>query len=442
MSPILIALIIVGVLALFGFIGLKSLFYNCAPNEVLIFSGGSRNIGTREVRYRLVKGGFGIRVPLLERVDRMDLTNMVIDLTASNAYSKGSIPLTVNGVANVKVAGHEPVMNNAIERFLGMDRPMIMMIAKATLEGSLRGVLATLTPEQVNNDRILFAERLVQEVEQDMTALGLVVDTLKIQNVSDDVGYLDSIGRVRNAEMISQARMAEAKAKAEAAVASAKNMEIEAQARVTADMSIAKAEAERRLSETLSQREALIAEQTAAVAADVAKSTAEIAVQTARLEQIKGQLEADVIEPAIAASKAAENAAASRVASIIEDGRARAEALKKIAETWQQSGNNARDIMVLQKLEPIIRQLAASVASTPIDRMTILDQGGDMGKLLALNEQAKQVLGIDIVEKLKSLGQPVREVREIREIREVKEEPAPEPEKKKPTIPPVIDAGK
>ncbi|HVL38705.1 MAG TPA: SPFH domain-containing protein, partial [Fimbriimonadaceae bacterium] len=169
--------LVVGVLLVFAILaifGMRSLIYNCAPNEVLIFSGRRRRLGDRYVGYRVIKGGFGYRWPLLERVDRMDLTNMVIDVTAQNAYSKGGIPLTVQGVANVKVAGHEPLLNNAIERFLGKSRMEIMGIAKATLEGSLRGILASMTPEQVNEDKLLFAERLVHEVEQDMTALGLV----------------------------------------------------------------------------------------------------------------------------------------------------------------------------------------------------------------------------------------------------------------------------
>src|SRR5687768_10154796 len=202
------------VVAILFLAGMRSLFYNCAPNEVLIFYGWARRRidAHREVGYRIVKGGLGFRKPLLERVDRMDLTNMVIDVSGSNAYSKGGIPLSVQGVANVKIAGHEPLLNNAIERFLGKSRAEIMQVAKATLEGSLRGILATMTPEQVNEDKILFAEKLVHEVEQDMTNLGLVVDTLKVQNVHDEVKYLDSIGRKKSAEVLSRARIAEAMA--------------------------------------------------------------------------------------------------------------------------------------------------------------------------------------------------------------------------------------
>ena len=144
-------LIIVGVL-IFGAIlflsGLKSLLFTCSPNEVLIISGRARREGNRIYGYRLVKGGYAVRWPIVERVDRMDLTNMVIDVSATNAYCKGGIPLTVQGVANVKIAGHEPVINNAIERFLGRSRDEVMRIAKATLEGSLRGILSTMTPEE------------------------------------------------------------------------------------------------------------------------------------------------------------------------------------------------------------------------------------------------------------------------------------------------------
>ncbi|MBC8063400.1 MAG: flotillin family protein, partial [Chlorobia bacterium] len=270
----LIAIGVPVILILVGFSVIKRLIYICAPNEFLIFSGSRRQDGARSYGYKLIKGGRGIRVPLLERVDRMDLTNMGIDIQAVNAYCKGGIPLTVQGVANVKIAGHEPLIHNAIERFLGMTRQEIMQIAKATLEGSLRGILATMTPEQVNEDKLLFAERLVLEVEQDMTSLGLVVDTMKIQNVQDDVKYLDSLGRKRNAEVIAKARVAEATAHADSEIQSAENMERQRRAQLEADTNIAKAEMQRRLTETLTRREALVAEEQAQVIAAVAQSRA------------------------------------------------------------------------------------------------------------------------------------------------------------------------
>ena len=221
---LLIAL--VAIAAVFGIVlalVLTRFLYICQPNEVLVFSGGKRAHLGRKVGYRIIKGGRAVRVPLLETVDAMDLTNMPIEVAVQGAYSKGGIPVNVHGIANVKIAGEQPVLDNAIERFLGVDRERIMGIAKDTLEGNLRGVLATLTPEELNQDKIKFAQSLLVEAEDDLRKLGLELDTLKIQDVSDDVNYLDSIGRKQSAEVQKKALIAEARAKAESAVQAAGN---------------------------------------------------------------------------------------------------------------------------------------------------------------------------------------------------------------------------
>ncbi|MBA4292043.1 flotillin family protein [bacterium] len=392
-------------------VSIKALIYICQPNEVLIFSGKNRNLNGRVLPYRIIKGGRGYRTPFLERVDQIDLTNMIIDLEARNAYTKGGIPISITGIANVKIAGHEPMLNNAIERFLGKGRAEIIAIAKSTLEGSLRGVLATLTPEELNEDRNLFAEKLVAEVEQDMTSLGLVVDTLKIQNITDDVKYLDSIGRTRNAELLSSARIAEAIAHADADVRSAENYERETMAKITAEIAMAEAEAAKLLADAQSRRAAVVAEEQAQVAQMVAKAKAELMVQTARIEQVRRQLEADVIAPAKAEYEAMEQQARANVAPIVEDGKARADALRQLSKSWTEAGDKAREIFILQKIEPVIQQLTDTISDTRIERVTVIDSpnsgsgaGMDPRKLIALNEQVKELFGIDLVDKLGNLG--------------------------------------
>ena len=406
-----VAVILIGVLVFFGIIllaSLKGLIYICAPNEFLIFSGSRQERGGRSYGYRLIKGGRGVRLPLLERVDRMDLTNMAIDIQAIGAYSKGGIPLTVQGVANVKIAGHEPLIHNAIERFLGKPRQELIQIAKATLEGSLRGILATMTPEQVNEDKLMFAERLVHEVEQDMTALGLVVDTMKIQNVQDDVKYLDSLGRKKNAEVIARARTAEAMSHADSEIQSAENMERQRRAQIEADTNIARAEMQRRLTETLTKREALVAEEQAQVTAALAQAKAELEVQQARLEQVRRRLEADVVVPAKASQEAAEANARAQTAKIVEDGRARAEALRKLAATYEAAGPSAREVLLSQKLTGIIDALTETIPVTNIEKVTMIDSrsssGNMAGTAISAIEQVKQLFGIDLVEKVNAIG--------------------------------------
>ena len=422
--------IVVGVLIAAGialFITIVRLVQVCQPNEVLIFSGGRRRIGNRTVGYRIVKGDKGIRKPMIERVDRMDLTNMIIDVSAVGAYSKGGVPLTVQGVANVKVAGHEPVLNNAIERFLGKSREEIISIAKATLEGSLRGVLSTLTPEQVNDDKLLFAERLVHEVEHDMTALGLVVDTLKIQNVQDDVKYLDSIGRKQTAEVLRVAKIAEAKATADAAIRAAENRQREVTAQISAQIDVVKADAQKRLTDALTKRSAVVAEEQATVAAALAQAQAEVQVQTARVEQTRGQLDADVIAPAKAAYQEAEAQAKADAAPIVQDGIARAEVLAQLAASWEKAGDNARQIFLLQKLDKVIAAITDVIGDTPIEKVAFISGGGEGKdniplKTAATIEGIQQVLGIDIKGKIDDWTTP-----KPKDSRPLHAEPADEP---------------
>lgn len=407
MTPIVI--LVVAVILLMFFLTLRGLIYTCSPNEVLIFSGRKRREGNRIYGYRLVKGGMGIRVPFLERVDKMDLTNMVIDVSATNAYCKGGIPLTVQGVANLKIAGHEPVINNAIERFLGRSRQELVNIAKANLEGSLRGILSTMTPEQVNEDKILFAERLVHEVEGDMTSLGLVVDTMKIQNVHDDVHYLDSIGRKLGAEVVSNARIAETKAKSDAVVREAENLEREVNAQINGQIEFAKADAQRRLTDALTRRAAVVAEEQAAVAALVAQAQADLDVQKARIEQVKFKLQADVIQPAIARAESSESLAKAAAQPVIAEGQARADALRSLAESWSKAGPDARQVLLSQKIQPIVEALTSTIAETKIDKITVVDSRMSGGKspasLIGPLEQIKEIYGIDVVEKVKALGE-------------------------------------
>lgn len=388
---------------------LRGLMYLARPNEVLILYGSRRRASGVIIGYRLVKGRFAIRKPFLEKVARLDLTNMIIELTATNAYSKGGVPLNVQAVANVKIAGHEPVIFNAIERFLGKPREEVMAVARATLEGALRGVLATLTPEQANEDRELFLEQVTAEADQDMEALGLIIDTLQIQNIVDEVKYLDSIGRIRNSELISSARIAEAEARADAAVRAAENFEKETRAQINAAIDVAKADAERALMDARTRRDALVAEEQAAVAALLAQAEAEVPVQEARVEQVRRQLEADIIAPAKAELEALEQNATASVAPIIEDGKARAQALERMAVSWHEAGDQARQIFILQKIEPIIGSITSTISSTPIDKVTVIDtrnSGGsnmDPRRMLQMAEQVKEVFGIDIVEKLKQV---------------------------------------
>ncbi|MFQ4138964.1 flotillin family protein [Nodosilinea sp. PGN35] len=386
---------------------IKNLYYICQPSEVLIFSGDRRAVSDgRRVGYRLVKGGSSIRKPLLEKTFRMELTNMIIELKVASAYSKGGIPLNVDGVANIKIASEEPAIHNAIERLLGKSREEIEKIARETLEGNLRGVLATLTPEQVNEDKMAFVRNLLDEADDDLAQLGLILDNLQIQNISDDVGYLNSIGRKQRADLLRDARIAEAEAKAQSALQAAENLKRTSLRQIEAKIATTRADADRRLQNALSQRQAAISEAESEIAAEVARTEAELAVQRERRNQVEQQLQADVIAPAIAACQQAQARAKGDAASIVEDGRARAEGIRELATTWQAAGDHAREIFLFQKLEGLLENLVATVPDVAVESITVIDAGGggSATKLASFMEQMRQATGVDLSHTLQNFG--------------------------------------
>ncbi|NEP90306.1 MAG: flotillin family protein [Okeania sp. SIO2C2] len=406
--------IVLALLAVFGLgtgagvFVIRNLYYICQPSEVLIFSGSRHRVGDsdKKVGYRLVKGGSSIRVPLLEQAFRMDLSNMIIELKVNNSYSKGGIPLTVESVANIKIAGEEPTIHNAIERLLGKTRQEIEKLAQETLEGNLRGVLASLTPEQVNEDKIAFAKSLLEEAEDDLEKLGLVLDTLQIQNIADDVGYLDSIGRKQQAELLRDSRIAEAQTQAESIIREAENQKNTSFKQIETKIAVARAEAERRIQDAVTKRQAVVAEAEADIGSEVARTQAEVAVQQERIKQVEQQLQADVVAPAEAECKRAIATAKGDAAAIVEPGKAQAEGIKKLAESWKAAGANAREVFLYQKLEELLKIMVSTVPEVDVDNVTVINaQGGSNAtKMAAFFEELKQTTGIDVAATVNNLS--------------------------------------
>lgn len=383
----------------------KQFLYVGRPNEILIFSGRDRlRADGSHVGFRTVIGGRTIKIPILETVNRMDLRVIPVTISIEGAYSQGGIPLNVHAIANVKLSSDPDKIDNAIERFLGRDRNEVARVARETLEGNLRGVLANLTPEQVNEDRAEFAKSLFAEAMPDLRSLGLELDTLKVQSVSDDKGYLDSIGRRQSAELIRESRIAEATNRAEASVLDASNQLKKAVAKINAQKNIATAEAQRRITDAQTKSKALVAEERSKIGAAIAKSMANIDVQRARIEQVKRQLEADVIRPAHAKKSELELQARANVAKTIEEGRANAEALRSLLQVWHEAGDAARPIFLIQQFDAILNNMLSTIQDIKIDKITVIDsrlEGLDRNaapaiKAASASEQIKQTMDLDL----------------------------------------------
>jgi flotillin len=406
MSPASIAVVLAVLLvaALVVLVTVTKNLYVCSPSEVLIFSGRRwRTADGKELGFRVVRGGRGMRVPLLEVVDRMQLTNMAIELAVQGAYSKGGVPLNVTAIANIKIPSEEPLLHNAIERFLGYSQQQIMLIAKDTLEANLRGVIAELTPEEINQKKVVFQQKLIEEADRDLMRLGLILDNLQIQNISDDVGYLTSVGRVRGARVRRDAAIGEVRARATALVQKAQNTMNAEISKIDADLQVAQKENERRIIAATTQRAAVIAEVRGEVQAAVAEAGAQLKTWNARVEQVRRKLEADVVAPADAERQKAEAQAKGQASQVIAQGRAAAAAVTALAEAYRASGARGRDALLLQKLVPVFNLLAGTLREIKVDRLVVLGQGSSGGStsavksIVATNEQVRAVTGIDLM---------------------------------------------
>ena len=398
------AILILGFLTILGII--RANLKICQPNEVLIFSGRKRRLTDgSQVGYRVIKGGRGFRIPMIEKVDRLVLTTIPIDLTVSNAYSKGGIPLTVKAIANVKISSNEVELNNAVERLLSKPLEEIQTIAKETLEGNLRGVCATLTPEEVNEDRLKFAKVLVEEADNDLGALGLQLDTFKIQSVEDDRGYLNAIGRQSTATIIASAEVAEAQMRQQAKLAEA-----------DADRAIAQAQTDVRILRAQLDARAKAEEMKIEVSGQIAKATAEQELAKQEIALAEKRTYAEVVVVAEADRKAKEEAAKGDAARIMQDGLAEVEILTRKLELWKSAGADAERLFLIQMLPDILKEVIKTVDHLKIDKLTVVDSGQGAGvpavfqqiagSTPALLESLKATTGIDIAGLLSRAGSP------------------------------------
>jgi flotillin len=384
----------------------------CGPNEILVISGRHHVLADGStVGYKVLHGGRGLRIPILEEINRMDTRLIPVMVEVKNAYSKGGIPLVVHAVANVKIATDPLLVRNAIERLLGVATAQVAMVARQTLEGVLREVVAELTPEEVNEDRLKFAATLMRNAKDDFDKLGLELDVLKVQSVSDDQGYLKNLGRALIANMIRDAENAENGAKQVIA-------EAEAEARQRADSATKQAEAtvltqQNQLRAELAnmEAEAKAIENEAAIAEQTARVSAEQELQLLRAELSRRRLEVDVTIPAEAARQAAEAQARAEAAPVRETGKATAQALTMLAGEWGQAGVIGRELYVLQHLDQLVAHAAARVANSSLGELTVIDggDGNSYSQAIAMHPAAVarvmaaigEVLGVDMAQLLR-----------------------------------------
>ena len=401
-----VALAIIVALIVFVFL-LSRYLYICGPHEILVFSGRKHKMPDGSmVGFKVIHGGRAFRIPMFEEISRMDVRLYGVEVAVTNAFSRGGIPLTVHAIANVKISTDPKTVHQAVERFLGVPPSQVLMVAKQTLEGVLREVLSQLTPEEVNEDRLKFADSLVKNAKDDFDKLGLELDVLKVQHVSDEQKYLQNLGRARIAGMLRDGQNAENQAEQAVREEQAKARQRAESAQQQAESLVLQKRNMFRGEIAKLEAEAMGVENEAQVASETARATAEQELQGLRAELAKLSLQVEMVLPAEANALAQAAKARGDAAPTAENGKATAEALSLLLAEWVAAGPQAKDIYVLTQLEAVVSAAVRRVQQMDIIELEVVD-GGDGNSLATVAsgfslsvsrvlEETGRAMGIDV----------------------------------------------
>jgi flotillin len=434
-------------------------FIKVPPNTCAVFSGRKRHLkdGT-VVGFRLVRGGAALRWPVLERVDYLSLNSITFPLKVE-AYNKDGVPVTIDSVATVKIASDDVSLRAAAERFLGMSENAIRDIIFQCLGGHLRGIMGKLTVEEANADRLKFAQQIAEEAATDLRKLGVQIDVLTIQHISDPRGYLEALGIKRTAEVKRDATIGEAEAQRDAMQRSAEAKRVGETARLQAEVAIAEQDKNLRVKKASYEAEVQAQEAQARQAGPLSEAkarqsvfTEEVRMRDIEAQRVEKELLASVVRPSEAQKEAtirkAEGDKGARVtlaeatqAELSFEGAGEAAKIQKIGEAeatkvraigtaeaeviqlkleaeaagmmkkagaWRQYTDAAKLQMLLEALPSALQAVAAPMAE--VDRLVIVDSGGGgIGRLLdqvpattfSFIQKLKEVAGIDLIELVK-----------------------------------------
>ncbi|MBI98992.1 MAG: flotillin [Euryarchaeota archaeon] len=409
--------IVFGVLAIaaFGIILVATRYKRCASDEILVVYGRIRG-GKAS---RCIHGGAVMVWPLIQEYKKISLIPMTISIPLDNALSLQNIRINVPSTFTVGVSTNPLIMNNAAERLLHLTKNDIEGMAQEIILGQLRLTVASLTIEQINQDRDAFLELIRDNVGAELHKLGLYLINVNIIDITDESNYINSIGKKAAAGAVNKALVDVANAERDGAIGKA-NADREREVQVAQNVAESEkgqkaAEVDRRVyvqqqeatgvqGENISRAEIAAyqadleeKEAEAMRRAEVARRTAEMEVQKAQYNLEQERLRAEEIvreeisktQVEIAAEAEAErqrriaqgeadavlaryNAEAEGTKAVLE---AKANGYKQLVESAGGDVKAAATLLMVEKIEEIVARQTEAIANLQIDKITVWDSG-------------------------------------------------------------------
>ena len=270
-------------------------YVRCPANKILVISGRVGGEGAA----RCISGGGTLVWPVIQEYAFLDLDPLRIDVKLPDALSLENIRISVPSVFTVAIGIEETVRQNAAIRLLNLTHPQVEATARDIIIGQLRAVIATMSIDQINRDREAFLQRVQHQLEPELLKVGLTLLNVNIQDLRDESGYLEALGKQAAAQAIQKARGDVAEQEKQGAIRVA-NAERDQSVSVASsqkdrDIGLEEAKRERAVRVAAIQKEQAVGEQQAAFERDMAVKEAErakrVAVAAADAAAIAGEAE-------------------------------------------------------------------------------------------------------------------------------------------------------
>ena len=304
MSALGVWLILLGA-AFVAYVLVRMRWKKAGPDEALIVYGKRKLFG-KKVRgdegqiegFRIVRGGGTFVWPAWEQYEFLSLKMMILDIDLQHVYTVQGIPINVRAVAQVKVKGDVDHVRKASEGFLGMASDQIQSTIKETVAGHLRGIIGTLTIEELYRDQKRFQDSVRAEAHEDLRQMGFEFKSFVFQEIQDDEGYLDALGQPKIQEALKNARIATAQADRDAKIEEEAARQNKEQKRFGVDTEIAEAEKSLDLKKASIKREVDVAEAVAVKSGEMELKVQDISIANEEEERQKLEFTATIREKA------------------------------------------------------------------------------------------------------------------------------------------------
>lgn len=225
-------LIGIGIIAVLFVIFIAMSYVKCPPDMVYLISGVRKEA-------KVVTGKATLRIPFLERIDRIPLKLIQIDVKTNNVPTNDFINVDVDAVANVRISTKPELIRVAAKHFLNQNTSEISNNVQQILEGNMREIIGQMQLVDLVNNKQLFSQKIQENAMDDIEKLGLEIVNLNVQNCTDDNDAIVNLGVDNLVKIQKDAKIAKAKAEKEIKIAEAQADEEGAKARAEADAKIA-----------------------------------------------------------------------------------------------------------------------------------------------------------------------------------------------------------